>query len=53
MKKHIIEVLNRTNWRIRGKNGAAEILGIKPSTLESRMARLGINRLTRAEAKRA
>jgi hypothetical protein len=29
---------------VRGKNGAAEILGLKPTTLESRMAKLGIQR---------
>ena len=36
-----------TGWRIRGKNGAAEILGLKPTTLESRMAKLGIRRRDR------
>ena len=36
-----------TGWRVRGKNGAAEILGLKPSTLESRMAKLGIRRRDR------
>ena len=34
----------RPQWRVSGKNGAAEILGLKPTTLESRMAKLGINR---------
>jgi formate hydrogenlyase transcriptional activator len=43
-KKYIIETLNSTGWRIRGKKGAAEILKIKPTTLESRMAKLGIHR---------
>ena len=42
--QHISDVLERTGWRVRGKNGAAEILGLKPSTLESRMAKLGIRR---------
>ena len=41
---HILSVLEMTNWRIRGKKGAAEILEINPSTLESRMAKLGIVR---------
>jgi transcriptional regulator with GAF, ATPase, and Fis domain len=31
-----------TGWRVRGKEGAAEILGIKPTTLDSMMVRLGI-----------
>lgn len=42
--QHIRQVLDMTGWRVRGKNGAAEILGLKPSTLESRMVRLGIRR---------
>jgi len=42
--EHIRKVLEKTNWRIRGGGGAAERLGLKPTTLESRMARLGIRR---------
>jgi transcriptional regulator with GAF, ATPase, and Fis domain len=41
---HIRSVLDRTNWRVRGRDGAAARLGLKPTTLESRMARLGIVR---------
>jgi transcriptional regulator with GAF, ATPase, and Fis domain len=43
-KRHIIEALKTTRWRVSGKDGAAEILGINPKTLESRMQRLGIQR---------
>jgi PAS domain S-box-containing protein len=43
-KSHIIQVLNSTFWRVRGAGGAAELLGMKPTTLESKMARLGIKR---------
>lgn len=43
-REHILEVLNQVRWRVRGKNGAAEILGLKPTTLDSKMARLGIKR---------
>lgn len=43
-KNHIVKVLEETGWRIRGKQGAAEILGVKPTTLESRMRRLGLKR---------
>ena len=43
-KKRIIEALNTTGWRVSGKGGAAEILGLNPKTLESRMQRLGIQR---------
>ena len=43
-RESVLEVLHRTGWRIRGRNGAAELLGLKPTTLEARMARLGITR---------
>lgn len=43
-RKHISQVLETTNWRVRGHGGAAELLGLKPTTLESRMKRLGIRR---------
>ncbi|MDS4043042.1 MAG: sigma 54-interacting transcriptional regulator [Candidatus Competibacter sp.] len=41
---HIERVLEFTHWRIRGTGGAAEILGLPPTTLESRMAKLGLLR---------
>ncbi len=43
-RMHINAVLEQTGWRIRGRNGAAEILGLKPTTLNSRMKKLGIKR---------
>ena len=43
-RRHIRSVLERTGWRVSGPHGAAEVLGLKPTTLESRMARLGIKR---------
>jgi transcriptional regulator with GAF, ATPase, and Fis domain len=43
-RKHIMGILERSGWRIRGVNGAAEQLGLKPTTLEARMAKLGIHR---------
>jgi transcriptional regulator with GAF, ATPase, and Fis domain len=42
--EHIRSVLDSCRWRVRGGGGAAERLGVKPTTLESRMARLGIAR---------
>lgn len=45
--EHVKAVLESTNWRVRGPGGAAGRLGLKPTTLESRMARLGIRRQTR------
>jgi formate hydrogenlyase transcriptional activator len=37
-----MDVLSKTGWRIKGPNGAAALLGLKPSTLYSRMTKLGI-----------
>ena len=44
-RAHILQILEQTHWRIRGAGGAAERLGLKPTTLESRMKRLGLRRL--------
>ncbi|MGH8512276.1 MAG: helix-turn-helix domain-containing protein [Gammaproteobacteria bacterium] len=41
---HILKVCEETGWRVSGKGGAAEILGVKPTTLEWRMKKLGIMR---------
>ncbi|MEQ9619877.1 MAG: sigma 54-interacting transcriptional regulator [Deltaproteobacteria bacterium] len=43
-REHIIMVLNKCNWQIHGEKGAAHILGINPSTLRSRMGKLGIKK---------
>lgn len=43
-KAYIVSVLKKTEGRIRGSNGAAELLNLKPTTLESRMAKLGIKK---------
>jgi transcriptional regulator with GAF, ATPase, and Fis domain len=43
-RDHIRVVLERTGWRIRGDGGAAQLLDLKPSTLEGRMAKLGLRR---------
>lgn len=43
-RNHIISVLDRTRWRVRGRDGAAEILGLKPTTLDSKMKKLCIRR---------
>ena len=40
--RHIQEALRLTGWRIKGEGGAARLLGINPSTLYSRMQKLGI-----------
>ena len=43
-RRHIFQVLEVLAWRIEGPGGTAEILGLKPSTLRSRMLKLGIAR---------
>jgi transcriptional regulator with GAF, ATPase, and Fis domain len=43
-REHIRSVLESVRWRIRGAGGAAERLGLRPTTLETRMARLGLFR---------
>jgi formate hydrogenlyase transcriptional activator len=43
-RNHILRALKETHWVVHGKKGAAEILGINPSTLRSRMEKLGIKR---------
>ena len=40
--QHILTILQKTGWRIKGPNGAATILGVKPSTLYTVMRRLHI-----------
>jgi transcriptional regulator with PAS, ATPase and Fis domain len=46
-REHILRVLEQAGWRVRGSGAAAEVLGLKPTSLEGRMARLGIRRPTR------
>jgi transcriptional regulator with GAF, ATPase, and Fis domain len=44
-RDHILQVLQNTGWRVEGKNGAAILLGLNPSTLRARMRKYGIHRL--------
>jgi formate hydrogenlyase transcriptional activator len=43
-RQHILSILAQTKWQIEGKAGAASLLNLQPSTLRSRMQRLGIAR---------
>ena len=43
-KDHIKKVLETSGWRVRGLGGAADRLGLRPTTLETRMAKLGLSR---------
>ena len=45
--EHIRGILDSVGWRVRGNGGAAERLGMKPTTLESRMTKLGIHRIAK------
>ena len=48
-REHIVSALEKSGWKVGGKDGAAERLGLKRSTLQSRMKKLGNQRPT-AEA---
>jgi PAS domain S-box-containing protein len=43
-RRNIVQVLEGCDWKIKGEGNAASRLGLKPSTLRSRMSRLGISR---------
>jgi formate hydrogenlyase transcriptional activator len=43
-RDHILTVLELTGWHVSGEHGAAKLLGMKPTTLEARMKKLGIQR---------
>jgi transcriptional regulator with GAF, ATPase, and Fis domain len=43
-KKNIVRALENTDWRISGSNGAAKLLGIPSTTLNSRIMKLGISK---------
>lgn len=43
-KRNMIAALERTNWRVSGKNGAAELLGVRPTTLADRIKAFGLER---------
>src|SRR5262249_56010056 len=49
-RNYIVQILQQTGWRVEGPNGAARILGLNPSTLRSRMLKLGIRRPFRSKA---
>ena len=43
-RANVIAALEATSWRVSGNGGAAQLLGMKPTTLSSRMKALGIER---------
>ena len=47
---NLVQALEAANWKIKGPDGAAELLGVKPTTLLSRMAKWGLSRPEREPA---
>ena len=43
-RDHILKILQKTGWKINGEGGAASVLGLHPSTLRSRIKKLGLKR---------
>jgi transcriptional regulator with GAF, ATPase, and Fis domain len=43
-RRHVVAVLEKTGWRLSGQGGAAEVLGLKRTTLRAKMKKLGIKR---------
>jgi transcriptional regulator with GAF, ATPase, and Fis domain len=43
-KKNLLAALKQANWRVSGQGGAAELLGVKPTTLADRMRKAGIRK---------
>ena len=50
-RKHIVAVLEKTGWRIGGKGGAAEVLGLVRTTLNAKIKKMGIKRSNRPVTK--
>ena len=46
-KKNLLEALKQTNWRVSGQDGAAELLGVRPTTLADRIRTFGLRRPVR------
>jgi DNA-binding NtrC family response regulator len=43
-QQNLLAALAKSNWKIHGENGAAELLGVKPTTLISRIKKLGLKK---------
>ncbi len=43
-RKNLLTVLEKTYWKIKGENGAAELLGVKATTLKARIKKMGLKR---------
>jgi transcriptional regulator with GAF, ATPase, and Fis domain len=43
-REDLLVILQKTNWRIKGADGGAELLGVEPTTLVTRMNKMGLKR---------
>ena len=43
-RNNLLTVLEKTHWKIKGENGAAELLGVKVTTLKARIKKMGLKR---------
>jgi len=43
-KNNLLAALEQTNWKVSGQGGAAELLGVKPTTLADRIRTFGVRR---------
>jgi transcriptional regulator with GAF, ATPase, and Fis domain len=43
-RENLLAVLAKSEWKIKGADGAAELLGVKPTTLLSRIKKMGLRR---------
>jgi transcriptional regulator with GAF, ATPase, and Fis domain len=43
-KKNLLAALGQTDWRVSGKDGAAELLGVRPTTLSDRIKSFGLRK---------
>jgi transcriptional regulator with GAF, ATPase, and Fis domain len=50
-RENVLLALHKTGWKIHGAGGAAEILGLKPTTLISRVKKLGLTKPAKVTAK--
>jgi transcriptional regulator with GAF, ATPase, and Fis domain len=49
-RHHILKILQETDWKIEGEDGAASVLGLHASTLRSRIKKLGLKRPPKSTA---
>ena len=45
-KRNLLAALDRTGWKIYGPGGTAELLGLRPTTLASRIKKYGLTKPT-------